>query len=133
MICSQYLGRNFKWTGKMQINNNRTLKYGCGSKKYLLKIYFRSKLKVINETVVEGRKFRRIVDPVTRNWIRTDPAWIAEKYRMNSLRKFKPMDKSKITFRKKTAMEDFLIITEFYKDFEGRIITTESIICDDTE
>ncbi len=88
---------------------------------------------MINETVVYGRKFRQIIDPITKNWIRTDPSLIAEKYRMNAVRKFKPIDKSKITFRKRTDMEDSLIITEFYKNFGGRIITTESVMYDNTE
>lgn len=54
--------------------------------------------------IVHGRKFRRIVDQITKNWVRTDPAWIEEKYRMNSFRKFEKIDKSKIIFRKQTAM-----------------------------
>lgn len=53
-----------------------------------------------NETVVEGRKFRQIIDPIVRNWIRTDPIWISEKYKMNSLRKFDPITKGETNSHK---------------------------------
>lgn len=40
------------------------------------------------------------------NWYVTDPTFLAEKYKMNSIRKFEPVDKSKIRFRKQKNTEE---------------------------
>ena len=34
---------------------------------------------MINETIVEGRKFKKLVSIIPHNWIRTDPNIIEEK------------------------------------------------------
>ncbi len=86
-----------------------------------------------NQIIVEGRKFRKLVSTIPQNWVRTDPVWIAEKYKMNSLRQFVPIDTSKIHFRKPTNMEDILTFTEIYNDFDGRIITSEAVIYNNIE
>ena len=85
---------------------------------------------MINETVVKGRKFRKLVSIVPQNWIRTNPNIIEEKYRLKSMnfKKFKPVDKNRIFYRGKLSMNDIFAFTEKFKDFNGRIITNESII-----
>ena len=86
----------------------------------------------INEIAVTGRKFKRLVSIVPQNWIRTDPAWIAEKYKLKSMnfRKFEPIDKNRILSRGKSTMDETFILTEKYDNFNGRIITNESILYD---
>ena len=88
---------------------------------------------MINETVVEGRKFRKLVSIVPQNWIRINPNIIEEKYRLKSMnfRKFKPVDKNRIFYRGKLSMNDIFAFTEKFKDFNGRIITNESILYDE--
>ena len=88
---------------------------------------------MINETVVEGRKFRRLVDKETKNWIITNPTLIAEKYRLNSMIPFKPIDISTIRFGGKTFMDETFALTETYDNFNGRIITNESILYNDDQ
>lgn len=84
----------------------------------------------INKIVVTERKFKRLVSIAPRNWIRTDPAWIAEKYRLKSMnfRKFEPIDKNRILYRGKLSMGDTFAFTEKFNNFDGRIITNESIL-----
>lgn len=58
------------------------------------------KQKVDDKEITLKHVCRRVIDKSTKNWIRTDPIWLAEKYIINSSRKFQPVDKSKIKFRK---------------------------------
>ena len=83
---------------------------------------------MINETVVIGRKFRRLIDIETKNWIITNPTLIAEKYRLNAMFKFQPIDPNTVRFRGKASMDETFAFTEIYDNFNGRIITNESIL-----
>lgn len=85
----------------------------------------------INETIVHGRRFRRLIDPTTRNWKPTDPNLLAEKYRLNAMVKFQPIDPSKVRFRGKASMDESFVLTEKFTDFNGRIITNESVLYND--
>ncbi len=84
----------------------------------------------INETIVKGRRFRKLISTVPQNWVRTDPAIIEEKYRLKSMNfiKFELVDKNRILYRGKLSMNDTFAFTEKYDNFNGRIITNESIL-----
>lgn len=83
-----------------------------------------------NETIVTGRKFRKLVSTLPQNWVRTDLAIIEEKYRLKSMnfRKYEPVDRNSILYKGKLTMNDVFAFTEKFNDFDGRIITNESIL-----
>ena len=92
----------------------------------------------MNEAV---KKCRIMLDPivVAKNWARTDPAIIESKYRYKKMMKdlnipFKPVDKNKIMWYKKgnLVMDNSFVLTEKYNNFNGRIITNESILYNQT-
>lgn len=85
---------------------------------------------MINEKIVEGRKFRRLIDKEANNWVATNPALLAEKYRLNAMFKFQPIDPSTVRFRGKSSMEESFAFTKIYNNFNGRIITNELILYD---
>ena len=92
----------------------------------------------MNEAV---KKCRIMLDPivVAKNWARTDPAIIESKYRYKKMMKdlnipFKPVDKNKIMWYKKgnLVMDNSFVLTEKYNNFNGRIITNESRLYNQT-
>lgn len=82
-----------------------------------------------NETI-KGRKFRKLVSIVPQNWVKTSPDIIEEKYRLKSMnfRKIELIDKNRILYRGKLNMDDTFAFTESFSEFDGRIITNESIL-----
>lgn len=84
----------------------------------------------MNDIIVKGRKFRRLIDPVTKNWEPTNPDLLAEKYKLNAMFKFQPIKPAIIRFRGNAAMDGSFVLTEKFHDFNGRIITNESILYD---
>ena len=74
------------------------------------KYYMEQGITKTNETVVVGQKRIRLVFPksFTKNWVRTDAAIIEQKYRLKSMnfRNFEPIDKNKISYREKLAIND---------------------------
>lgn len=84
---------------------------------------------VIQSVTVGEQNFKRI-NLKLKNWKPTDPNLLAEKYRLNNMVKFTPIDPNTICFRGKTIMDDTFVLTEKYDNFNGRIITNESILYD---
>lgn len=85
----------------------------------------------------EVKRYRIMPDPIAavKDWPRTDPAIIESKYRYKKMMKdlnipFKPIDKNKIRWHNKENlfMNGSFTITEKYNNFNGRIITNESVI-----
>lgn len=89
-----------------------------------------------------AKRYRIMLDPIVtaQDWPRTDPAILESKYRCKKMMKdlnipFNPVDKSKIRWRNKENlfMNDSFTITEKYNNFNGRIITNESIIYNESK
>ncbi len=85
----------------------------------------------INETIVKGRRFRRISSAPLES-IAANTEFIEWKIKHNIMMEKIRRRKPKIVGRRKNTMDDF-VMTKKYSNFEGRIITDEIILCDDTE
>lgn len=88
----------------------------------------------LNETVVKGRKFRRIINMKEQDWesVAANTKYIEWKIKNNIMMENLRRKKPEIIGRRKSAMNDF-VMTKKYSNFNGRIITDEIILLDDAE
>ncbi len=86
-----------------------------------------------NETIVEGRKFRRInVSPTPWESIAANTKFIDWKIKYNIMIRQMTRRKPNIVGRRKNTMDDF-VMTKKYSNFDGCIITDEIILSNGTE
>lgn len=88
----------------------------------------------INEIVVTGRRFRRLIGINQPVWesIASNTEFVEWKIRNNIMMEKLRRRKPKIVGRRKNIMDNF-VMTKKYSNFNGRIITDEIILLNDTE